>query len=575
MNKFTNSSSAKKINLEEIYNINDQYETNEKQSNKLNIKNSRIVNKIYIDLNSNQDLECLNKKKEMYKNNLINDYKLLKRPSCITSSNKLIEINNEKSKNKSFYGLINNQYNKQDKERNDNFNNEQYENDSNIKYITCLNCNNIIKIEDVDFHTDTCLTIINNPDKSDISTDNKLKKLYNHLVKINQNSNNPKSDASYIINLIQTVNDSMEISSISSSSLCSLKKLIINLECLSFNYVGSTAIMILIERLKVLIYEKINSMKRELNEKVVNNKSFNSGMSDMTNKSNEKMRINVTTIKNTNDKAVNADLKINENQLLSNKSSKKIKFIYNEKINEKDKIKDNIKEFIPNIINRYSINSNSTLNLDYNLEKEEEKVKDPILFIDNNKSNEVGFNYVADDEEEKKTVKGNKYNHQILSEVKSDVGSKYYNDDISDCTSMTSMQSVINNKDIKQQIEDMIQNNFEEKSKNDIKASINEIVIEENKKEDPKKIYQDFVKTSLKIKFEKLHNSHKGWEIPEKVLFKECLKNNIPKNQWNVFIFNELQQPQKYSSYFKLPKNRKMQKNVGINLEIIKEENLI
>jgi hypothetical protein len=85
---------------------------------------------------------------------------------------------------------------------------------------------------------------------------------------------------------------------------------------------------------------------------------------------------------------------------------------------------------------------------------------------------------------------------------------------------------------------------------------------------DPKKMYQDFVKISLKVKFEKLHNSHSGRDIPEKALFKECLKRGILEKDWYSFILSELQDPYKYTQYIKVSnqsnkKGNKMHRNVG------------
>ena len=76
-----------------------------------------------------------------------------------------------------------------------------------------------------------------------------------------------------------------------------------------------------------------------------------------------------------------------------------------------------------------------------------------------------------------------------------------------------------------------------------------------------KKQYQEFAKLMLKIKFEKYHNSHKGQQIPEKVLFRQCMKQNIPPSEWAEFIINELKQPQKYVQYMKRDKKLKIHKS--------------
>lgn len=121
----------------------------------------------------------------------------------------------------------------------------------------------------------------------------------------------------------------------------------------------------------------------------------------------------------------------------------------------------------------------------------------------------------------------------LVKDISSDVESKNH-DDLSDCTSMTSNTSLraLNGETVEI-------------------PQIPEKNTGENKMLDAKKLYQDFVKTVLKIKFEKIHSSHKGQDVPENVLFKQCLKNNIPEGEWVNFIMNELKNPDKYSEYFK------------------------
>ncbi len=50
----------------------------------------------------------------------------------------------------------------------------------------------------------------------------------------------------------------------------------------------------------------------------------------------------------------------------------------------------------------------------------------------------------------------------------------------------------------------------------------------------------------LKIKFEMLNSNHLGQLIKEKTLFQECLKRDIPKNEWAEFIKNEIKNPSNY-----------------------------
>lgn len=116
---------------------------------------------------------------------------------------------------------------------------------------------------------------------------------------------------------------------------------------------------------------------------------------------------------------------------------------------------------------------------------------------------------------------------KIINDITSEIDNQRF-DELSDCTSMTSSSSFSNMKDR-------------------LRNELSPIKSENSHLIDAKKLYQDFVKSVLKVKFEKIHSSHKGQNIPEKALFKECLKRNIPENEWTEFIINELKYPEKYS----------------------------
>ena len=73
---------------------------------------------------------------------------------------------------------------------------------------------------------------------------------------------------------------------------------------------------------------------------------------------------------------------------------------------------------------------------------------------------------------------------------------------------------------------------------------------EENKNENPiinEQEKKDFYKIILTMKFEKLHSTHLGQYISPKEIFNEAQKQNIPKEKWEEFILNELQNPYKYN----------------------------
>lgn len=145
-------------------------------------------------------------------------------------------------------------------------------------------------------------------------------------------------------------------------------------------------------------------------------------------------------------------------------------------------------------------------------------------------------------EEDKLSSSQNHKKNQI-NDLSSDIEIRFAEDSLSDCTSMTSTNSFVD------------LNEFPSQSVCEKRA---EIVF------DAKKLYQGFVKICLKIKFEKLHNTHKGRDIPEKILFKESIRRGISENEWSNFVLRELQNPQKYSQYITSSnKKSKITKNIG------------
>lgn len=63
---------------------------------------------------------------------------------------------------------------------------------------------------------------------------------------------------------------------------------------------------------------------------------------------------------------------------------------------------------------------------------------------------------------------------------------------------------------------------------------------------DPKVMYKEFVKVFLKVKFENLHSQHKGQNVQQTLVWKEALRRNIPKSQYEEFIIEELKNSSKY-----------------------------
>ena len=50
----------------------------------------------------------------------------------------------------------------------------------------------------------------------------------------------------------------------------------------------------------------------------------------------------------------------------------------------------------------------------------------------------------------------------------------------------------------------------------------------------------------LKVKYQKINNNKKGDSIPPQLIWKEAIKNKIEKKNWSNFIYDELNNPNKY-----------------------------
>lgn len=130
------------------------------------------------------------------------------------------------------------------------------------------------------------------------------------------------------------------------------------------------------------------------------------------------------------------------------------------------------------------------------------------------------------DEEEMKITSNKIYNKKnIVNEIESDLDNISLKSEVSDCTSMSSSQTMKTGG-----------SDSEYNTRGSVKIS----------ERDRRKKYQEFVKVMLKVKFEKIHNTHKGQEISEKDLFYECVdKLKLEPSQWQAYIIDILRDPKK------------------------------
>jgi hypothetical protein len=157
-------------------------------------------------------------------------------------------------------------------------------------------------------------------------------------------------------------------------------------------------------------------------------------------------------------------------------------------------------------------------------------------------------------EEEDNRIDSNKIvnRRNIITDINSDVDNLSVKSEISDCTSMSSNSNTLNL--------------FSDSELSTPKST-------RKSDSDRKRKYQEFVKIMLKVKFEKIHNTHKGQEISEKDLFAECERQGVEPNKWREFIIDVLKDPRKCQEILGTSSRRKSRIFSPKMMETIKEEN--
>ena len=230
---------AKSKLIRDIFGIEDTKESIKNPLNTIIFLDSKIVNQ------NNNDKKTSLINKVSLSSSTTNKTVLKKLPKKITyysndmpkQENPIISDTEPAIKKDNLYGLIKNIVttsdlstfaNNQSKSKN------KIENNS-LNYIPCMNCNEMINIDKIDQHTNSCLIVkeeVNQAEESKYTyhlIDFKLKKLQSHIIQIYDN-NKLSNDSHYLHILTQTMKDSIEVAKISALSLSSLKKYSINLD---------------------------------------------------------------------------------------------------------------------------------------------------------------------------------------------------------------------------------------------------------------------------------------------------------------------------------------------------------
>ena len=229
-----------------------KYISNVLQSNGHSVKNSKTNQNIQFNVNINNN----------YYNSIKADQKIPE-PDTLANKVKSSPVNRntfQRENSKVSTSSSSNQILRKKSSHDDNSN--------VLLYIPCMNCGNSIAIDDIEKHSMSCTKVSDEVLKNESNSyelyniNYKLNKLKEHVSLIKNGTVNVptgiEKEMMYISTvLLQYINDTMVIEVINVKSIQDLKKLLKNLDTLSLTYKSSMSSMILIERTKILIKEKL------------------------------------------------------------------------------------------------------------------------------------------------------------------------------------------------------------------------------------------------------------------------------------------------------------------------------
>ena len=482
-----------------------KYISNVLQSNGHSVKNSKTNQNIQFNVNINNN----------YYNSIKADQKIPE-PDTLANKVKSSPVNRntfQRENSKVSTSSSSNQILRKKSSHDDNSN--------VLLYIPCMNCGNSIAIDDIEKHSMSCTKVSDEVLKNESNSyelyniNYKLNKLKEHVSLIKNGTVNVptgiEKEMMYISTvLLQYINDTMVIEVINVKSIQDLKKLLKNLDTLSLTYKSSMSSMILIERTKILIKEKLKiyiaSYKNKIETDKLNERKTGCIYEDAVKekaKELEKIRLETelakTKVKNLRKSATPLN------------KPKNLNIIVNESYPETD-----------NKNEQSNINDLSGLVEDNNYNAHmNNKVDEIVSDVENISLNNVSMNTSMsnmsftgkDDEMEMRNTIGSR-------------GSTGFKPIQIDSPSNTA-------PNLSSNTQKEIEFNYGTFSKNPMDPEF-------------KKKKQLFFNAVLKIKLEKLHSTHKGMQIPPKLIFFESQRLRIPEEKWQEFILGELNNPIKY-----------------------------
>lgn len=400
------------------------------------------------------------------------------------------------------------------------------DNNNVLLYIPCMNCGNSIAIDDIEKHSMSCTKVSEEVLKNESNSyelyniNYKLNKLKEHVSSIKNGTVNVptgiEKEMMYISTvLLQYINDTLVIEVINVKSIQDLKKLLKNLDTLSLTYKSSMSSMILIERTKILIKEKVKiyiaSYKNKIETDKLNERKTGCIFEDAVKekaKELEKIRLETelakTKVKNLRKSATPLN------------KPKYLNIIVNESYPETEK----------------KVNTKNN---------EQSNINDLSGLIEDNNNNEHMNNKV---DEIVSDVENISLNNVSMNTSMSNMSFSGKDDEMEMRNTISSRGST-GLKPIQIDSPSNTAPNLSSNTQKEIEFNYGTF---SNNPMDPdfKKKKQLFFNAVLKIKLEKLHSTHKGMQIPPKLIFFESQRLRIPEEKWQEFILGELNNPIKY-----------------------------
>ena len=413
--------------------------------------------------------------------------------------------------------------------------------ESVFMHIPCMNCGNLISLNDIEKHSLTCTKVSEEVMKSEsskyelYSIDYKLKKLNEHLSSIlnETKDNNYDYEMQYLSTiLLEYVKKVLILQKIDIPTIKEFKKVVKNLENISIKHKNNLSELILIDRTKLLVNEKLKIFKDEY-KKEANSRKSNILKSGSI-KYEEDLKLKIQQLEK-----LNAETELEKNKV---KNLRKSAGPANRPI-LKPKISNISEKKIDDSIFSDKENNNISIN---NGNKVEEIVSD----VENN-SNILSIN-------------------TSISNI-SDYGGSFIGLNKNLGSSSENLNNLYNNNENNKENN---YNKFQISNENILNGNKLTFNNENNNNDypyegDEKKDKKIFFMEVLKVKFEKLHSSHKGQKINQKYIWEECKRQNIPKENWSQFILGELNNPYKY---MEIQKKERRSKSRKPPMDVITEE---